>query len=108
MRLDEAGNCFFQDELSGATVASGTAIGTTSWSLLTPVLNYGTTTITITAHDVANRMSIVTLDLVYANTSEVGTSSSSRSCGIGSGLASLLFLAFLSLLRFRPVVISRP
>jgi ELWxxDGT repeat protein len=98
---DDGGIASISYELSGATVASGTATGTTSWSLSTPSLNHGVTTITITAHDVANRTSVATLDLLYPTTSEVGTGSASRSCGFGLGAASLLMFAFLGLMRFR-------
>jgi hypothetical protein len=87
--------------LSGATMGSGTVTGTDSWSLSTPSLNHGTTIVTITARDVADRTSVVTLDLVYPMASEVEGSGSSGSCGLGSGLAAILSLTFAGALRFR-------
>jgi large repetitive protein len=106
---DDGGLMNITWQLSGATVDSGSATGTSDWSLTVPPLNHGISTITCAAHDVAGRTSAVSMDIIYPSISEVGTSSSSsRSCGIGSGLASLLLLAFLSLLRFRPFVVSRP
>lgn len=98
---DDGGVVSVSYQLSGATVTSGTATGTTAWSLSTPALNHGLTTVTITALDVANRTSVITLDLMYPTTSEAGTGSSSRSCGFGSGLAAMLMLALLGVMRFR-------
>lgn len=98
---DDGGVVSIDYVLSGATTGSGTATGTTSWSLLTPSLNHGLTIVSITAHDVAGRTSIVTLDLAYPDTSEVGTGNSSGSCGFGSGVAAMFVFAFLGVLRLR-------
>ncbi len=95
---DDAGIVGVSYQLSGATVATGTATGTTSWSLVTPALSHGVTTVTITARDVADQTSVVALDLLYPTTSEVGTGGSSQSCGLGSGLAAILVFACAMLL----------
>lgn len=96
---DDGGITSISYELSGATEASGTAAGTTAWSLLTPTLNHGVTTVTLTARDVANRTTVTTLDLVYPNTGETEPGNSSAPCGTSSGLAGLLMIIFLSSFR---------
>jgi hypothetical protein len=98
---DDGGITSVTYQMTGATSGSGTVTGTTSWSLLTPSLKRGITTVTFTAHDVAGRTSVVALDLLYPTTSEVGTGNASGSCGSGSGLAAMLGLVFLVLVGFR-------
>jgi ELWxxDGT repeat protein len=50
--------------LAGATTASGTATGTTSWSFTPPTLGVGTTTVTVTAHDLAGNVTSASFDLL--------------------------------------------
>jgi hypothetical protein len=96
---DDGGIVGVNYSLYGATTASGTATGTAAWSF-SPTLNHGITHVAILARDVANRTSVVTLDLLYPTTSEVGTTGTSG-CGFGSGLGAMLFLVFLAVTGLR-------
>jgi len=67
---DNGGLAAVDYALSGATVATGTASGTSSWTFATPILNPGTTTVAVTAHDLAGN---ATSAVIYLVVDSVGT-----------------------------------
>jgi hypothetical protein len=85
--------------LAGATSATGTATGSLSWALQTPMLSTGRSTLTVQADDGAGHFSSqsIVIDADPANplVNPPANTHSKSNCGSGGGLGILLALIFI-------------
>ncbi len=93
----------------GATTGSGTATGTTAWSLTSPVLAVGTTIFTISGRDEAGNVAQATLVVTYTDPAGSASAAPQGGSGGGCGLGALSALVLgLFGCALRSFSVSRP